>query len=308
MFSRSSFSRRSSAADTVKNIDLSGQNIVISGVTSGLGAESLRVLTGQGAHVIALARTLDAATTACEKVSGNCGEKSGGKTTPVACDLSSLASVAECAKTIEAMGLPIHKLLCNAGIMALPNLETIDGIEKQFYVNHLGHYLLIRRLLPQLEMAGQARVVILSSMGHTHSVKGGIGFDNLGGQKSYEAWAFYGQSKLANLLTAKALAKRFPANKVAAYSVHPGVINTNLGRSMSGTLAKCINVFMNVFGRTIGQGAATQCYLTAQPEVAGVSGDYFSNCARDKPSRHATNAALADELWDVSEELVKGYL
>jgi WW domain-containing oxidoreductase len=300
MSTKPSFNRHSTAFETVENVDLTGLNIVITGVTSGLGAESLRVLCGQGAHVIALARTLNAAKTACENVSG--------KMTPVACDLSDLASVAECAKTIEAMSIPIHRLMCNAGIMALPTLETIDGIEKQFYVNHLGHYLLIRRLLPQLEMAEQVRVVILSSMGHMNSVKGAIDFDNLNGQKGYDAWKFYGQSKLANILTAKALAKRYPANTMTANSVHPGIINTNLGRSMNGLISTFTGIFMKSFGRTIGQGAATQCYLIAHPEVAGINGEYFANCAISKPAKYTDDDALANKLWDVSEELVREHL
>ncbi len=294
------FNRRSTASQVTAGINLSGYNIVLTGVSSGLGAETLKVLTTQGAHVIALARSLESAEQACAQVKG--------KTTPLACDLSNLNAVAQCAAHIERFNIPIHRLICNAGIMALPELEISYGVEKQFLTNHLGHYLLIKRLIPQLTAANNARIVILSSMGHQQAPKQGIDFDNLDGSQGYNAWEFYGQSKLANILTAKALSKRFSSQGIMANAVHPGVIRTNLGRHTSGFFSACISFFATFFERTIEQGAATQCFVAVRPELEGVSGEYFADCKIAKPSPNAMDEKLADRLWEYSNESIKSYL
>jgi len=300
IMNKTRFNRRSSAETVTENLDLTGLNIVLTGVSSGLGAETLRVLTKRGAHVIALARSLQSASSACDKVVG--------KTTALACDLSDLDSVASCAKDINELELPIDRIICNAGIMALPSLSLCHGVEKQFATNHLGHYLLIRLLLDKLLEAKNPRVVITSSMGHQQTPKGGIAFDNLDGSQGYNAWEFYGQSKLANVLTAKALSKRFAGQGLVANSVHPGVIRTNLSRHTQGWFSTLIYFFATFFERSIEQGAATQTYVATHPDLAGVTGQYYSDCRLSKPSSYARDDALADSLWDVSEKLVNSYL
>jgi WW domain-containing oxidoreductase len=290
------FNRRSSAEDVTEGIDLHGKVALITGVNSGLGLESMRVLALRGAHVIGAARTLEKAGEACSKVEGH--------TTPVACELSDLSSVAACAEKVLETNLPLDILMCNAGIMAPSELVQKDGLELQFMTNHLGHFLLVNRLLEQVKAADQGRVVFLSSGGHTHSVAGGIDFDNLSGDKGYNAWKFYGQSKLANILTSNELARRLEGCRATSNALHPGVIRTNLARSTKGIFSNLISVFAKPFERTVEQGAATQCYVATQPGLSTVSGQYFADCRQSKPSGDAQRGELASQLWQVSESLV----
>lgn len=297
---KSGFNRRSTAEQVTDGVDLSGKTVVITGVNSGLGLESMRVLAMRGAHVIGAARTLEKAQQACAGVIG--------KTTPVACELSDLESVAACAETINTMSVPIDVLMCNAGIMAPTTLSQSNGIEMQFATNHLGHFVLINQLLEKIKAADAGRIVLLSSLGHMQSVKGGIDFDNLSGERNYDPWKFYGQSKLANLLCAQSLARRLEGSRASANSVHPGVIRTNLGRNTGGLFFTLINIFAKPWERTVPQGAATQCFVAANPKVDQLSGYYFADCNIAKPAPDGRSDALAEQLWQVSEELVADYL
>ncbi len=297
---KSRFNRRSTAEQVTEGIDLNGKTVLITGVNSGLGFESMRVLAKRGAHVIGAARTLEKATEACGKIEG--------KTTPIACELSDLDDVARCADEINAMNTPIDILMCNAGIMALSELQTKNGIEMQFLTNHLGHFVLVNKLLERVKQAKAGRVVMLSSMGHQQCPKGGIDFDNLSGDKGYDPWKFYGQSKLANLLMAVELTKRLQGDQATANAVHPGVIRTNLSRSTGGFFATLISVVARLFERTIAQGAATQCYVAVHENLEGVSGEYFADCNRAKPSNYGRDPKLAERLWRESEILTAQYL
>ena len=145
--------------------------------------------------------------------------------------------------------------------------------------------------------------------------KEGIAFDNLDGSKGYSAWPFYGQAKLANLLTAVALAKQLEGSNATANSVHPGVIRTNLSRHINGLQGFLINnpltgvVLRKLMGsKTVEQGAATQCYVASAPALANVSGQYFADSDLDRPSRLAQDQALAERLWAFSCETVKNYI
>ncbi len=150
--------------------------------------------------------------------------------------------------------------------------------------------------------------MLLSSLGHMRAPKGGIDFDNLSGDKGYHSWEFYGQAKLANLLTSNELARRLEGSRASSNALHPGVIGTNLDRYNQSVGAKLIYSLAKPFKRTLEQGAATQCYLAAHPNLNGISGNYFSDCNPKKASRHGRDPQLARRLWDVSEELAKGFL
>jgi WW domain-containing oxidoreductase len=193
-------------------------------------------------------------------------------------------------------------IIANAGIMALPKLEQAFGIELQFFTNHIGHFLLITSLLDQL--APRARVVILSSSAHRAAPKVGIDFENLSGERGYGAWSAYGQSKLANLLFAKQLAKRLAGTGKTANALHPGVIRTSLQRSMPAFARLVMDVAGPVAFKSVPEGAATQCYVTTRPELEGVSGEYFADCNRAEPSALAQDARLAERLWEESERVV----
>jgi NAD(P)-dependent dehydrogenase (short-subunit alcohol dehydrogenase family) len=304
---KSSFNKKSTAEQVTADIDLNGKTVVITGINSGLGNESMRALAKRGAHIIGTARTIEKATHAANEIQGHI--------TPLACELSSFESVKQCADNINALNLPIDVLMCNAGIMALPKLELANGFEQQFNTNYLGHFLLVHNLLERVKQAKQGRIVMLSSLAHKMAPSKGINFDNLDGNKYYKDWTFYGQSKLANLLTALALSKQLEGSNATANAVHPGIIRTNLSRSMSGIQGLVFNnpvsgwlAGMLMGSKTVPQGAATQCYVATAPELTGVSGRYFSDSNEERPSRHGQDQELADRLWAFSCESLKDYL
>jgi WW domain-containing oxidoreductase len=199
------------------------------------------------------------------------------------------------------MDTAIDMLICNAGIMALPELRLANGLELQFVVNHLGHFVFTNALIDQVRKSPAGRVVILSSCAHNAAPEVGIDFDNLDGSKSYAPWPAYGRSKLANGLFAAELARRLEGTGVTSNSVHPGVIKTNLGRHIKRPPGE--EVDDSIFDKTIPQGAATQCYVAANPIPAPISGHYFadSNPALANPLMYDRD--LARKLWEISEKL-----
>ncbi len=297
---KSPFNRKSTAEEVTEELNLRGKTALVTGCNSGLGFETMRVLTMRGAHVIGAARTQQKAAEACEMMAG--------QTSPVECELSDFDSVVACTEQVAGMGIPIDMLICNAGIMALPDLEQKYGLELQFVTNHLGHFILVNRLLDQVNKSNEGRVVMLSSAAHQQGPKDGIQFDNLSGEDGYSGWSAYGQSKLANILFANHLSKRLENTTTTSNSVHPGVINTNLGRNMKGPMLALLSVFVLPFIRSIPQGAATQCYVATNPSLRGVSGYYFADCNAKKTSAHGRDADMAEKLWNVSEELTAKYL
>ena len=293
----SGFGYGSTAEDVTAGLSLAGKTYLLTGCNSGLGLETLRVLTLWGAHVVAAARTLEKARAACASVTG--------PTTPVACELAEPASVRAAVAAVKALNVPVDGIICNAGIMALPKLIQARGYELQFFTNHIGHFILVTGLLELL--ARDARVTMLSSSAHKFAPEGGIEFDNLSGEKGYSPWRAYGQSKMANLLFARELAQRFSGTARTANAVHPGVIfDTNLQRSMTvpRILRDAVGGLSNLLVlKSIPQGAATQCYVATNPALATVSGQYFADCNIAKPRADAEDAALAKRLWDVSERI-----
>jgi len=289
----SGFGFRSTATQVTEGVDLTGKTILLTGCNSGLGLETLRVLAARGAHIIGAARTEDKARAAGEGVDAF---------TPVACELSEPSSVRACVDAVKALGRPIDVIIANAGIMALPELNQKYGYELQFFTNHIGHFILITGLLDQL--SDDARVVIVSSRAHTNAPRVGIELDNLSGERGYQAWRAYGQSKLANVLFAKELARRFEGTAKTANAPHPGVINTNLGRHLPGAVRAVMPVAAGLFFKNIPQGAATQCYLAAHPDAAKLNGEYFADCNVTRTSTRGRDQALATKLWEASEKIV----
>jgi len=297
---RSEFGFATTCDEVAAGHDLTGKTVLITGCNSGLGYESMRTLAAQGAHVIGTGRTMEKARTACDSVTG--------KTTPLVCELTNFDSVVACADAVKLIGEPIDILMCNAGIMALPELEQVNGLEKQFVVNHLGHYILTRRLLGKVEAAPAGRIVILSSIGYKNAPPEGIQFDNLSGENGYKPFAAYGQTKLANALFARELARRYADTNVTSNSLHPGMVATNLARYITGKPRDPEAPLRKGF-KTADQGAATQVYVAIDANLDGVSGFYFEDCNPVEPEGpHMHDDALALKLWDVSEELTAEYL
>jgi WW domain-containing oxidoreductase len=289
----SGFGANSTAEAVTEGLDLTGKVYLVTGCNSGLGLETTRVLTLRGATVLGLARTVEKAEGAGAQVSGT--------VVPYACELSEPASVRACVAAVQEGGHVIDGMILNAGIMALPKRTVQHGQELQFLTNHVGHFMLATGLLGQL--AADGRVVVLSSSAHQTPPKGGIAFDDLSLEKGYSGVRAYGQSKLANLLFARELARRLPEGQVA-HAVHPGVIATNLARHLPGFAQVAFRMIEPLFLKTPAQGAATQVWAATHPDNGARNGEYMADCNVAKSTRHGADLDLAERLWTRTEEIV----
>lgn len=289
----SGFGYGSTAEEVAGELDLSGKTFAVTGVASGLGAETARVLLGKGARVLGLGRSLEAIRTAHD---GWASER----LLPIELDLADLDSVQRAARAVSEQG-PLDAIINNAGVMALPKLELTRGYEKQFFTNHVGHFALTRLCLESLAPGG--RVVAVASDAHRAAPRVGIDFDNLRGEKSYRPWRAYARSKLANILFAFELGRRLKEPTMMAHAVHPGVIHTNLSRH-----SKLIDLGYSIAGplalKSIAEGAATQTYVATSPKVAAFPPTYFKDSNPAQARQIAYSAELALRLWDYSEELL----
>ncbi|XP_040986171.1 short-chain dehydrogenase TIC 32, chloroplastic-like [Juglans microcarpa x Juglans regia] len=302
----SGFSACSTAEQVTQGIDGTGLTAIVTGASSGLGAETTRILALRAVHVIMAVRNMDAGRNAKEEI---LKEIPNAKIDVMELDLSSMGSVRKFASDYTELGLPLNILINNAGVMASPFMLSQDNIELQFATNHLGHFLLTNLLLETMkktahESKKEGRIVNLASEGHRFTYHEGIRFDKINDESGYNTLFAYGQSKLANILHANELARRLKEEgvEITANSLHPGAIVTNLLRHHG---------FINAIATTLGkyvlknvhQGAATQCYVALHPQVEGVSGEYFMDSNKAKPSTHAKDVELAKKLWDFSVDL-----
>jgi len=285
---RSAFGPQSTAEEVTAGLNLAGMTAVVTGCNSGIGYETMRVLALRGVHVIGTARTLAKGREACASVKG--------EATPVELELSDFDSVVACADTILALQAPIDMLILNAGI-ALAKLEQVNGLEKQFVVNHLGHFVLTNRLRQRVIAASQGRVVVVGSGNYRNAPQGGIQFDNLSGR----GWSDrgYAHSKLANGLFSLELARQLRGSSTSN-CVTPGAVRTNIRRYIAPSDLDQ--------PKSAPQGAATLCYVATQPTLARVSGEYFADCNPAPQSAYQTDAAMAAKLWEVSTQLTRKYL
>jgi len=299
----SAFNAQSTAEDVTQGMDLTGKVALVTGCNSGLGYETLRVLALRGAHVIGTGRTLEKAARACESV--------GGVTTPLALELSDFGSAVACADTVAALGLKPDILICNAGINTFGDLALVNGIEKIFVVNFLGHFVLVNRMMPLLKQAEAARVVHVGSRSaYRQAPAVGIDFDNLRGEKVFDSQEAYGRSKLANALFSLALSKRLEGSGMTSNVIHPGLVKTNIARTAPTVLRKGFEWFGGIIAKTPEQGAATQVYVATSPALEGVSGAYFEDCNAVSVSgdHHVFDQAMASRLWETAEEMTGSYL
>jgi len=295
------FGSESTAEEVTKGINLRGKVALVTGCNSGIGYETMRVLALRGAHVIGAARTEAKAAKACESVAG--------LTTPAVIELSDFDNVVAATNSIKSEFPRIDIVICNAGIMELPELEQVNGLEKHFVVNHLGHFLLVNLLLDQIKAAPQGRVLSVSSGQSTRSApEDGIQFGRLSGDGWYTPEAGYGHSKLANALFSLELARRLEGTTTTSNALTPGVIPTNLGRHMPRWKPFVLETFGKPFTKTIPQGAATSCYVATAKALENESGWFFKDCNPHRPGGQTENAEMAAQLWDVSEELVAPWL
>jgi NAD(P)-dependent dehydrogenase (short-subunit alcohol dehydrogenase family) len=302
---RSQFDDKSTAEEVTQGIDLTGKLAVVTGCTSGIGFETLRVLALRGAHVVGTSRSLERAQAACAKVRG--------VTSPLQLELSDPESIIACANAVRSINLPLDILVCNAGYLGGGGeRQLVDGIEKHFAINHLGHFILVNRLLGRLYMANQGRIVVVGSRtGYTKAPQEGIEFDNLDGSRDYEDRRAYGHSKLANALFSLHLARLLRGTRITSNALHPGVINTEIDRHMNRFMQKMFSVATTLgYGKTAEQGAATSCYVATSPLLGSTSGQFFEDCNAVQlvGDNHMHNEAMAERLWQVSEDLTREHL
>jgi NAD(P)-dependent dehydrogenase (short-subunit alcohol dehydrogenase family) len=284
--------------------DQSGKTVLITGANSGLGYESTLALAAKGAHVIMACRNQQKAEAAKQKILEQVADAA---LDVLPLDLASQASIRSAAETILEKHQQLDLLLNNAGVMALPHRTlTPEGFEMQFGTNHLGHFALTGRLMPLLLATPASRIVTTSSLA---LLGGWIDFANLNGEKYYQRWIAYCQSKLANLLFGLELAKRLEGKGPLSLIAHPGYTHTELQNTMQGPLDKVFLTLTDRFWKhTPRQGAAPQLYAGTMPGVR--SGQFWgpAQWGLGYPAigwipPTTQNRALASRLWHVSEQL-----
>ncbi|WP_225849024.1 SDR family NAD(P)-dependent oxidoreductase [Streptomyces sp. HPF1205] len=286
------FGARSTASEVVAGVDLTGRRAVVTGATGGLGRETARALASAGAEVTVTGRTEQTALAVAREIAeetGNARTKAG------RLDVADPASVAA---FVAGWTGPLHILVDNAGIMATPELRTPEGRELQFATNHLGHFALTVGLNDALARAGDARVVVVSSVGH---VNGPVRFDDPDfTARPYDPWLAYAQSKTANILFAVEAARLWAADGITVNALNPGRIwGTGLGRHMDVPPAAFDpSGKSGVTEKTIEQGAATSVLLAASPLVEGVTGRYFEDCREAGPHTPGVRRGVADYAID----------
>lgn len=269
--------------------DLDGRTFCITGANTGIGRDTALALARRGGRLILLNRSLDRTEPVLAEINAL-----GADATFVPCDLADLDSVRVAADDVVALGEPVHVLINNAGVAGQRG-QTAQGFELAFGVNHLGHFLLTTRLLDLLRDSGPARVVCVSS--DSHYAPDGIDFDAVvGSTTSITGMPEYGVSKLANVLFAQELARREDPTRLTAYSLHPGVIASDIWRRVPWPIRPVMTWFM----KSTEEGAQTSLHCATDPSVADETGHFYVDCRRKAPSEAAT-PELASELWARSE-------
>jgi NAD(P)-dependent dehydrogenase (short-subunit alcohol dehydrogenase family) len=307
----SGFGWATTTDEVLEGKNLSGCTVFITGANSGLGQETARAMASKGAHVIMAGRDQDKLD---EAVAAIRADVPSAELDTITVDLGSLESIRASASRARQRFAKIDILINNAGVMATPFTHTADGFEMQFGTNHLGHFALTGELMPLIERGTTKRIVNLSSRGHH---MGPVHFDDPNFvHRPYDPWSSYGQSKTANILFTVGLEQHFAVLGIHAYAVHPGGIQTNLGRHMTpemmeALIARVTTSDSGFAWKTIPQGAATSCWAATAPELEGQGGVYCEDChvaeVDDVSSKggvrtYALNPSYAEQLWALSED------
>ena len=310
------FNGDSTTDDVLEGMDLAGKRVLVTGVSAGLGTETARTLVAHGADVVGTARNLDKARAA---TAGIVAGPSGGSLDLVELDLASLASVRACADQLIADGRSFDVVIANAGVMACPEGRTVDGFETQFGTNHLGHFLLVNRIAPLI--ASDGRVVVLSSGAHRLA---DIDLDDPNFERTpYRPFVAYGRSKTANALFALAFDRRHRDRGIRAASVHPGGIQTELGRHSTEEtrqeftqllVESGVNANTQLRLKSVPQGAATSVWAGFVAGQEEIGGRYCEDCGvaqtiavgseRRGVRPYALDPERAEALWAKSEDMV----
>jgi len=280
--------------------DMTGRTVVVTGGNSGIGKATAESLARLGARVVITSRDPDRGASAVAEI------RRASANDAVECvtlDLASLASVRSCAAELLDRLDEIHVLDLNAGGVLSRRTETEDGFETQFQANHLGHFLLSQLLLDRLKQSAPARVVVLSSWGHTQA-RGGLDFNDLQWAiRPYRGSFVYSATKLMNLYFTFELARRLRDCEVTANAMHPGFVASGFAMSGDTHWLRLGIMVSRPFARSPQKGAATAVWLAASDEVKGITGKYFVDCREKAPSTDALDADAARRLWELSAEL-----
>lgn len=283
---------------------IDGKTVVITGGNTGIGKETAKELAHRGGRIIIACRDMTKGQAAAKEIEA----ATGSQVHLQHLDLSSFTSIKTCADRILETEAEVNILINNAGIMMCPYSETKEGFEMQFGTNHLGHFLFTHLLLDRIKSSAPARIINVSSVAHT---AGKMHWNDLNMKTNYNARAAYCQSKLANILFTRELANKLKGTSVTCYAVHPGVVNTEIGRHLS-DLNRLLGWSFKHIGRivfkTAGQGAQTTVYCAVDETLDLKSGLYYSDCAEKMPTSLARNDLAAKKLWDISMDLVQPYL
>ncbi|KAH8252491.1 hypothetical protein KR032_000258 [Drosophila birchii] len=283
-----------------KHTDETGKVFIVTGSNTGIGKETVRELAKRGGTVYMACRDLNR----CEETRLEIVKETNNPNVfSRELDLNSLDSVRKFVAGFKREQDKLHVLINNAGIMRCPRRLTKDGFESQLGVNHMGHFLLTNLLLDVLKKSAPSRIVVLSSVAHT---KGSINFSDLNSEKSYDEIDAYSQSKLANVLFGRELAKRLEGSGVTVNALNPGSVNTELARDWNSPKGYFIRflarpLFWTLF-KTPKSGAQTSLYAALDPDLKEVTGLYFSDCKAKDVSRAAKDEAASKFLWAQSEK------
>jgi NAD(P)-dependent dehydrogenase (short-subunit alcohol dehydrogenase family) len=266
---------------------------LVTGANSGMGMASARMLARKGYFVLMLVRSEKRGNEAFNMLN----EEQPGCFQLILCDLSDLQSVRRAAASIGETYEKIDVMLNNAGVITTQRELTKEGLEMQFGVNHVGHFLLTMLLLQKLQKG--SRIIQVASGAHKW---GDIHFEDLSLEKSFRPFKAYGQSKLANVLFAKELSRKLAPYDVTVNSCHPGAVATNMGVNRETGFGKSITKLLKPFFRSPEEGAATAVYLATDPSVEGITGEYFYNGKPTKVSRKARDEELSKKLFQWTED------
>ncbi len=278
--------------------NLRGKTALVTGASSGIGKVTASALATMGATVYLVCRNRAKGGQVQQEIKELAGHD---RVFLIVADLAEQAQVRRAAQEFLNTGEPLHILHNNAGITNTARRETVDGIEETFAVNHLAYFLLTNLLLDRLKESAPARIVNVASDAH-YFVRG-MQFDDLEYENQYKTFKVYGQSKLANLLFALALAPKLVGTDVTVNSVHPGVVTTGLGMQNGGFLSKIVPVIGGLLFRSPEKGAESSIYVCTSPALNDVSGKYYANCRQKTPKPWARDVEAAEKLWKISEQM-----
>lgn len=269
---------------------------IVTGANSGMGMATVEALSDEGATVIMLCRSEKRGQEAYSKLM----EKSGRKLDLILCDLGDYTSIRNFVRQVKEKYSRIDILVNNAGFISLDRQETKEGLERQFGINHVGHFLLTTSLL---DIMGEGtRIVNVASGAHK---TGKIHFDDINLTKGFNVFTAYSQSKLANVLFTRELARRVKDRGITVNSCHPGAVATNIGIDRKTGFGKTITGLLKPFFQTPRQGASTAIFLATDESVKDITGEYFYKCKIAKSSKRSKDMELAKKLYEFSEELVR---